>query len=217
MAWKIHQVFFDPLRFLMQQRVRHGRASIDLAGLNGDVQFGRGIAGDESGLSQPDQVRKHAAGDVDQMPHRLGADSQTGSRAQLLQTVEARLPACEKNMVTAAVAGSQIAHFIDVIENPTLSENGLHHEWRRHTANGQAVRTDGFIQVVCRLPPSAAVHVLHHNGGISRNILLQKRNHGFGPHAPDSAGRATLKYGNGFPLEERSLRKSDAAYEKAGQ
>ena len=36
-------------------------------------------------------------------------------------------------------------------------------------------------------------------------------------HAPDSAGRATLKYGNGFPLEERSLRKSDAAYEKTGQ
>jgi hypothetical protein len=46
---------------------------------------------------------------------------------------------------------------------------------------------------------------------------LEKRNNGFGPHAPDSAGRATLKDGNGFPLEERSLRKSDTAYEKTEQ
>src|SRR6266542_328037 len=113
-------------------------------------------------------------------------------------------------MIAAAVAGTQITHFIDVIENPTLSENGLHHEWRRHTADGQAVRADRFIKVVCRLPPAAAVHVLHHNSGIARNILLEKRNNGFGPHAPDSAWRATLKDGNGFPLEESSLRKSAA-------
>src|SRR6266498_5533518 len=117
-------------------------------------------------------------------------------------------------MVAAAIAGSQIDHLIDVIEHSTLSENGVHHEWGRHTANGQAVRTHRCIKVVCGLPPSAAVHVLHHNGGISRNILLEKRNNGFGPHAPDSAGPATLKDGNGFPLEERGLRKSGANDEK---
>ena len=113
-------------------------------------------------------------------------------------------------MVAAAIARSQIDHLIDVIEHPTLSENGVHHEWGRHTTNGQAVRTHRCIKVVCSLPPSAAVHVLDNNGGISRNILLEKRNNGFGPHAPDSAGPATLKNGDGFPLEERSLRKSGA-------
>src|SRR5262245_974702 len=120
-------------------------------------------------------------------------------------------------MVATAIAGSQIAHFIDIVENPTLPENGLHHEWRRHTANGQAVRTDRLVKVVCGLPASAAVHVLHHNNGISGDILLEKRNNGFGPHAPDSAWRATLKDGNGFPLEERTLRKSDAAHEETEQ
>src|SRR5215467_9372969 len=113
-------------------------------------------------------------------------------------------------MVAAAIAGSQIDHLIDVIENPTLSENGMHHEWGRHTANGQAVRTHGCIKVVCGFPPSSAVHVLHYNGGISGNIFLEKRNNGFGPHAPDSAGPATLENSDGFPLEERSLCKSDA-------
>jgi hypothetical protein len=116
-------------------------------------------------------------------------------------------------MVAAAIAGSQIANFIDVIENPALSENGMHHEWGRHTANGQAVRTDRIKKVVCRLPPSAAVHVLHYNGGISRNMLLEKRHNGFGPHAADSAGRATLEDRHAFPLKERSLRKSVAAHE----
>src|SRR5919108_1841284 len=117
-------------------------------------------------------------------------------------------------MVAAAIAGSQIDHLIDVIEHPTLPENGVHHEWGRHTANRQAVRTYRFIEVVCGLPPSTTVHVLHHNGRISRNILLEKRNKRFGPHAPDPAGPATLKDGNGFPLEERSLRKSDSNEEE---
>src|SRR5687767_1833574 len=148
------------------------------------------------------------------MPYGLGADSRSGGCAELLQTVEPRLFACKKNMVAAAIAGSQIAHFVDVIENPTLSENRVHHEWRRHTANGQTVRAYRLIDVVGRLPPAAAVHVLHYNGGISRNILLEKSHNGFGPHAPDSAGRATLKDRDGFPLEERSLRKSGRNYKQ---
>src|SRR5262245_6354742 len=120
-------------------------------------------------------------------------------------------------MVAAAIAGSQIAYLIDVIEHPALSENGMHHERRRHSANGQAVRPYGRIKVVCGFPPSAAVHVLDNNSGISRNILLEKRNNGFGPHAPDSAGPATLENSDGFPLEERSLRKSGAAREETNQ
>src|SRR5262245_11203474 len=117
-------------------------------------------------------------------------------------------------MVTAAIAGSQIDHFIDVIEHPALSENGVHHKWGRHPANGQAVRAHRCVKVVCSLPSSSAVHILDNNGGISRNILLEKRNNRFGPHAADSAGRATLENGDGFSLEERSLRKSDAAYKE---
>src|SRR5262245_11583259 len=120
-------------------------------------------------------------------------------------------------MVAAAIAGSQIAHLIDVIKHSTLAENRVHHERRRHTANGQAVRPYRCVKVVCGLPPSAAVHVLDNNRGISRNILLQKRNNGFGPHAPDSAWPATLKNSDGFPLEERSLRKSDVAFEETEQ
>src|SRR6184192_738903 len=112
-------------------------------------------------------------------------------------------------MVTAAITASQIDHLIDVVENPTLSKNGVHHEWDRHTPNDQAVRTDRFIKMVCSLPPTAAVHILKHDNRISRNILPEKRNKGFGPHIPDAAGRATLNDDNGFSLEERSLRKSD--------
>src|SRR5262245_19154318 len=120
-------------------------------------------------------------------------------------------------MVAAAIAGSQIDHLIDIIEHSTLSENGVHHKWGRHTANGESVRTDRFIKVICGLPPSAAVHVLHHDGGIPRNILLQERNHGFGPHTPDSAGPTTVKDSNGFPLKERSLRESDSNDEEIEQ
>src|SRR5262245_51102073 len=117
-------------------------------------------------------------------------------------------------MVAAAIAGPQITHLIDVIEHPTFSENRMHHERRRHSANGQAVRPYRCIKVVCGFSASAAVHVLDNNRGISRNILLQKRNNGFGPHASDSAGPATLKNSDGFPLEERSLRKNDIAREE---
>src|SRR5262249_24290368 len=120
-------------------------------------------------------------------------------------------------MVAAAITGSQIAYLIDIIEHSTLPENGMHHERRRHTANGQAVRPHGCIKVVCGFPPSAAVHVLDNDCGISRNILLEKRNNSFGPHAPDSAGPATLKNGDGFPFEERGLRKGSAADEDTEQ
>src|SRR5262245_5920920 len=120
-------------------------------------------------------------------------------------------------MVATAIAGAQIAYLIDVIEHPTLPENGMHHERRRHTANGQAIRPHGRIKVVCSLPSSSSVHVLDNNRGFSRNILLEKRNNGFGPHAPDSAGPTTLKNSDGFPLEERSLRKSDVAREETEQ
>src|SRR5437870_12606451 len=106
-------------------------------------------------------------------------------------------------MVAAAIAASQIDHLIDVVENPTLSENRVHYEWGRHTANGQAVRTDRLIEMVCSLPPTAAVHVLHHNGGIPGDILPEKRNKRCGPHIPDAAGRGTLQHANGFSLEER--------------
>src|SRR5262245_57893560 len=120
-------------------------------------------------------------------------------------------------MVAAAIAGSQIAYLIDVIEHPTLPENGMHHERVRHTANGQAVWPHGCIKVVCGLPPSATVHVLDNDCGISRNILLEKRNNGFGPHTPDSAGPAALENSDGFSLEERGLRKSGAADEETEQ
>src|SRR5438445_11490219 len=113
-------------------------------------------------------------------------------------------------MVVAAIAASQVDHLIDVVENPTLSENGVHHEWGRHAPNGQAVRTDRFIEMVCSLPPTAAVHVLHHNGGISGDILPEKRNKGFGPHVPYATGSATPNADTGFAWEERSLRYSDS-------
>src|SRR5262245_31445397 len=120
-------------------------------------------------------------------------------------------------MVAAAIAGSQIAYLIDVIEHPALPENGMHHERRRHTANGQAVRPYGCIKVVCGFPPSSAVHVLANVCGIARNLLWEKRNDGLGPHAPDSAGPATLENSDGFPLEERGLRKGSAADEETEQ
>jgi hypothetical protein len=56
--------------------------------------------------------------------------------------------------------------------------------------------------------------MLHYDRGIARNILLEKRNNGFGPHTADAAGRAALENGDGFPLKERSLRQSDAAHEE---
>src|SRR5262245_35819952 len=120
-------------------------------------------------------------------------------------------------MIATAITGSQIAHFVDVVENATFTENGLHHEWRGHTADGETVRTDRTIKVVCRLPASATVHILHHDGGIARNILLQKRNNGLGPQAADAAGGTALKNGDGLPLEERSLRKSDTNDEQIKQ
>jgi hypothetical protein len=48
-------------------------------------------------------------------------------------------------------------------------------------------------------------------------MFLEKRDNGSRPHVPDSAGRAALNDGNGFPLEERSLRKSDATNEETEQ
>src|SRR5438093_11723600 len=94
-------------------------------------------------------------------------------------------------MVAAAIAASQIDHLIDVIENPTLSENGVHHEWGRHTANGQGVRPDRFLKMVCSLPPTAAVRVRHPTAGISGDILPAQRHTGSAPHRPAPAGRYT--------------------------
>jgi hypothetical protein len=76
---------------------------------------------------------------------------------------------------------------------------------------------DRFIEVVCSLPPSAARHVFHNDGGISRNILLEERNNGFGSKVPDPAGRAALNDGKGFSLEERTLRESHAVAKETEQ
>jgi hypothetical protein len=74
---EVHKTFIDPLRPLVQERVRHACPGVYLTLLDSDIEFGRAVSGDESGLFQAHQVREHSAGDVNQMPHRLGADSHT--------------------------------------------------------------------------------------------------------------------------------------------
>jgi hypothetical protein len=48
-------------------------------------------------------------------------------------------------------------------------------------------------------------------------MFLEERDDGFGPHVPDASGSAALNDGEGFPLKERSLRKSDLADEETEQ
>src|SRR5438034_8215468 len=118
-------------------------------------------------------------------------------------------------MVAAAIAASQVDHLIDVVENPTLSENGVHYEWGRHAANGQAVRTDRFIEMVCRLPPTAAVHVLHHNGGISGDILPEKRNKGLVRISPTPPGALLSTMITVFPWKKEVCGKATVTMKRS--
>jgi hypothetical protein len=45
--------------------------------------------------------------------------------------------------------------------------------------------------MIADLPTTAAVHVLDHDGGISRDIFAQKRNDGLDAVIADSSGRGT--------------------------
>jgi hypothetical protein len=54
--------------------------------------------------------------------------------------------------------------------------------------------------MIAYLPTAAAVHVLDHDGGISRDIFAQKGNHGLNAVIAYSSRRGTGDDRYGFPL-----------------
>ena len=108
------------------------------------------------------------------MPYRLSADPQTRHRAQLVQTIHARILAAYENMRMTAIRSAQINKLIDVVENPGLADHGGWHQRGEHGTNGQSIGAGAPVDVICRLSPSASGHVLDNDVGIAWNMFPEK-------------------------------------------
>ena len=63
----------------------------------------------------------------------------------------------------------------------------------------EPVGTGIAVHMIAHLPTAAAVHVLDDDGGISRDVFAQKRNHGLNAVIADSSRRGTGDDRYGFP------------------
>src|SRR5262245_7832675 len=96
--------------------------------------------------------------------------------------------------------------FIDVVLYPGLPEDGAGHNATADVPNRKTVRARRRKKVIGCLPTAAARHELNYDGGVSRNVFLQKRQDRFRPYVARAACLDALKNFDRLPLIKRRLR-----------
>jgi hypothetical protein len=76
-----------------------------------------------------------------------------------------------------AVRRADERHFVEIVLHAFLAQHCATDNAAAHIANGQAVGTGGIENVIGGFAPAATVHVLMNDGGISRDVLVEKRPH----------------------------------------
>ena len=96
-------LLLDPLRFLDDESRRAGGMGVDLAALNGNINFRTGKAGHELGIFQTDEISDHAPRDIDRVTHRVGAESETAGGAEFGESIQPQFPLGIENIRIAAI------------------------------------------------------------------------------------------------------------------
>ena len=90
------------------------------------------------------------------------------------EAAQIRFAAGEKNIVKDADRRAEINEFVEVVLHTARIQNRVGHQRGRHAADGQAVRTSGTVNIICRFSPAPARHVIGNNGRVAWNVFLQK-------------------------------------------
>src|SRR5262245_28323189 len=143
------------------------------------------------------------------MAHRLGADSETRSGAQLFQAVDAESSSGGKQINVLAERRAKIDKLVRVVFDTGFAEHGAREHARGAGADGQSVRGCA-IDLIGRLPAAASRHILANDRRISGNVFLQKLHDRLGSQVGDTSRTVSFDDGNGFPRVIRRLRAADA-------
>src|ERR687895_1157838 len=139
------------------------------------------------------------------MAHRLPANSYSGSGAKTIQRAEIGIPSREKHVVILAFGSAEETKFVEFVIHPGFIEYCRRDEAAWWKADGQAVRADSSIDVVCRLAAAAAGHVFRHDIRPTGNMLFQIGQYGFQPRVSQPSRFLAADHSDGLALIKRRL------------
>ena len=174
----VDEPLFQPLARTNQHGFAGGHPRVHFTPRDCNIELRTGVAGDEFGIVHADEIRENPAGDVHRMSDRLAADTHAGRRAQFFQITQTGIAVRNEQIVLRAVGRPQINEPVDIILHSRLAQHRVCDQRSAHTADGQPVGLGDFIDVIRRLPSTAGRHILHDDGGIPRDMLAQKIDHG---------------------------------------
>ena len=141
------------------------------------------------------------------MADGLGAEANAARRAQLLQICQTGLPASGQHVVSSAVRRADEGQFVEIVLHAGFAEHRVGDHAAADVAEDQTIGAGHGENMIGRLAPAAAVHVLVHEGRIAGNIFLQKRQHRAHAIVARSTRRAAVQKGDRLALIKRRLRK----------
>src|SRR5262249_42312993 len=137
--------------------------------------------------------------------YRLGADSDTGGRAQGVHTLEARIASGEKYPMVSAVGRAQVNKLIEIVSNTGFSQDSVGYQTAADAADCKTVRPCVAEDVIGSFRTATSRHELELDRWLAGNMLLQEW-HDSSRHGVRSiAGLSGLQQRYGFSLVKRSL------------
>src|SRR5215475_2680516 len=106
------------------------------------------------------------------MSYRLGADSNTGGRAQGVYTLEARIAPGEKYPMISAVGGAQVNKLIEIVANTGFLQDSVGYQASADAADRKTVRPRVAENMVGSFRTATSKHELQLDGWLAGNMLL---------------------------------------------
>src|SRR5919106_4672961 len=134
------------------------------------------------------------------MPYRPGADFDPGRRSEFFHIAQAGFSSGIEHHVAGALRRAKVEKFIDIVHHSALAQEIQSDYGAAECSDREPVGTGIAVHMIAHLSTAATVHVLDRDGGISRDIFAQKRNHRLDAGIADSSGGGTGDDRYGFSL-----------------
>ena len=134
------------------------------------------------------------------MSDRSGADSNPGCCSEFFHIAQAGFFSSIEHHVAVAIRRAKVEKFIDVVQDSALAQEIQSNDAAAERSHREPIRTCIAVHMIAHLSTTAAVHVLDHDRGVSRDIFVQKRNQRLNSVIADSSGRCTGDDRDGFSL-----------------
>ena len=109
------------------------------------------------------------------MSHRISADADSRSGAELFYAGESRLFSGDERGGTAAFRGAKIDELVQIVVSSRQAQDRPGYQDVADGPDRQPIRFSAGVNVVYRCSPSGALLVLHNEGGFARDIFFQVR------------------------------------------